>query len=503
MRFQTAAVLILLSTVLSAYQGDYGTESVFTAGAGAAAEAMGGAYTAAAEDISSVYYNPAGLSFMQRQGVSFLHYPLFEGAMYDFVSYAHPVLDFGVVASSFYRFTSGEIQGYDAEDKMTGTFSVDEYKASVSYARAISPQIRAGLNINVFSTSINDVTGVGFGADAGIVYMPFTWLRAGFTAHNIIKPVLKMDNSDEGVPQRYSPAGDIRAGAGADVSLGEAEGIKVKAGCELGWQGYLKARAGYNDGRFSMGGGIGAAGAVVDYAFVTGGYEEAMHRFSVAYNFGLTLKEQKEEARKEMLKEVRKLVEEKINRFAEEKAAFHYRKAYEYYGRGEKEKALNEAEKALEWKDDHAPAVKMKAIIEASIRERLYKEASARGKKRNESSLIKGLEHYMNRQFSRAAAEWEKALETDPANSSLKLYLSKARMEMKKQRSGIAGNLAKSKEAEKLYYEGINAYTAGELEKALSLWNRVSEIVPEDIRTLRSIEKVKAEIEELRRRGIK
>lgn len=76
-------------------------------GAGARSLAMGKAYVALAEDASAAYWNPAGLAKLSRQEGMFLHAMLWAGTMYDFLSYARPVTNWGTLSMGMVRLYSG------------------------------------------------------------------------------------------------------------------------------------------------------------------------------------------------------------------------------------------------------------------------------------------------------------------------------------------------------------------------------------------------------------
>lgn len=498
------SILMLFYFYAAAYQGDYGTESIFSAGAGSRADAMGGAFAAVADDASASYYNPAGLALVEKQTAAFLHFPMYEGAIYDAVSYCVPILDFGSIAASVYRFSAGTIAGYDITDKATVDFSPEEYKATLSYAGKITENLYAGFNADVFSSKIGGPYTAGFGADAGVLYMPFDFFSAGFVIHNIIKP----NFLNEGLPQKYTLGLALKYGAAgfvfrlaSDCSLGESEAFKNSSGAEITWLDVLSVRAGYNDARLTFGGGIKLAGAQADYAFVTGGLPGGLHKFSFSYGFGQTLAEQKEARRQAMLEEVRKLVDKKMAVKTAEKSLEYYNKSYSLFKSGDLEAALIEAEKAIDWNSGNANAVKMKVFLEGRLKEKVYNEAGSRqGKNQYFES---GVNFFIRKQYSDALLEWEKALKADPGNRTIVLYMKKAR-EKNAPAAGQAAAAPGNREAAvKIYYAAVNSYTTGDLEKAAALWKQALEMNPGDIRSMRGLEKAEMELEELQKRGVK
>ena len=66
------------------------TASFLNVGVGARGLGMGGAYTALADDANALYWNPAGLSKLEKREFTASHAELFENTWLDFLAYAHP-----------------------------------------------------------------------------------------------------------------------------------------------------------------------------------------------------------------------------------------------------------------------------------------------------------------------------------------------------------------------------------------------------------------------------
>ncbi len=503
-------ICILLIGVISVrgYQGDYGTDGVFMTGAGSRADGMAGAFTAVSDDLSAIHYNPAGLAKLSKQEAAFLYYPLYESSSYGSAAYGQPLLGIGTFGAAFSRFNSGSIQGYDESGGETQVFGAEQYRLDVAYGRMILENLFAGLNVNVQYSNMNRFNYAGFGADLGVMYEPFPFLSAGLMARNLITPAFSMQSVTETMPRLYVlgiaakyRAGDLDLMAACDVSMGEKEGFKYRTGVEVKWAGIAGVRAGYYGGEFTLGAGLAMYDARIDYAYVSNAEFGRMDRFTVSYAFGMTLEEQRLQRRREIYKEVRKIVDERIKVKIKEEADIRYSSAYTRYQSGEYEEALSEVEKALEWKKDHEPSVKMKKILEDKLKEKLGKDARAGFTGVNDGHITAGIEFYEKMQYDEAINQWEMALKSRPGNKALKALIQKAAQMRDSTRGRIKLTQEQKVSADKMYYMAVNNYTAGDLRAAIELWKKVLAINPDDVKTIRDLRKAQAELEELSKRG--
>lgn len=537
-----AALLFAVSA--QAFSGDYGTAPVFEAGAGARPAAMGNAFTAVADDSSAIYYNPAGLSLIRAQELSLLYYQLYEGALYSSAAYGQTLLDFGTLGAAFYLYSAGTVEGYDSNDKRTEDFAFREYKAAAGYASNIGSDFYVGLVINVINSAMGAKNSTGIGADAGVLYEPFDFLRLGFTARNLFRPVQSLGEENEGIPQVYSLGillkqnfGAVAVNMSGDFSAGESENFKVKAGLELVIYESLSLRAGYDSGRYSFGAGLDLFNVRADYAYIADSYLENLQRIGISYRFGMSIDEQQKRKKSEIMDQVKKIVEERLKLKEKEKAKKHYTAAYEYYKKSNYEDALSEANRALEWREDTKEAIVMKnAIAKVYYEEALkqyrtggyigalesFKDALAANpyldgakeyiaeinmklkiKEEAKSDFNEGIRLYSAKDYRAAIKAWEKALLADPENRNVKTYLASARRRVNSERPGTAATAAQAEAVKKLYYEGINAYTAGDVEKAAVIWEQALKLDPADVKSARGIEKAVMELEEYKKRGLK
>jgi hypothetical protein len=147
-------------------------------GAGSRAGAMGEAYSAVADDIYSVYYNPAGLTHMTKSAMAASHTELFQDINYEFAAFAYPMgreedHSKHVIAGSIYTLsvTGIERRSGDSNDPV-GSFNAGDYAYNISYGRYMNKQLRLGATGKLISQSIDSYAGTAFAFDGGLLYEP-------------------------------------------------------------------------------------------------------------------------------------------------------------------------------------------------------------------------------------------------------------------------------------------------------------------------------------------
>src|SRR5579872_2550899 len=130
-RFRAAAVvaamLVLTATLAKAdrnYSGDF-----LSIGVGARALGMGGAFVAVADDATSAYWNPAGLSFIPNIEVTTIHLNPNALQSYDFVNYAQFLEDIGTFSLSYIRLGADQIPLTDASGPTIKAYFADSENA--------------------------------------------------------------------------------------------------------------------------------------------------------------------------------------------------------------------------------------------------------------------------------------------------------------------------------------------------------------------------------------
>lgn len=163
-----------------------------TIGVGARALGMSNAVVASSSDVHAGYWNPAGLTNLQREinqpkfQIGLMHNSYFAGlANYDYVGTAIPT-DVGVVGVSVIRMGIDDIQNtINLRDQNTGQFdyskitkfSTADYGILLSFARKSTIEgLSVGGNVKIIHRIIGDFAQAwGFGLDVGAQYHKKDW----------------------------------------------------------------------------------------------------------------------------------------------------------------------------------------------------------------------------------------------------------------------------------------------------------------------------------------
>lgn len=302
-------------------------------GVGARAMAMGGAYVAIANDPTALYYNPAGIVWMDKIQMELMHNKWLVGTNYEFVGATMPLPFWkSSIGASLILLDYGE-QPVRTEARPEGTgekYGARDYAVAFTFASALTDKFSFGLTGKYINQKIWHVSGGTAALDVGIFYTtPLKGLRLGMSISNFggelklsgrdlnttVDPDPDNQNIDR-IPVVYETNGYplpqlFRAGVSYTHDWGSVGSVLLTAdvlhpsnttesinmGIEYGYAGMFFLRAGYQNlyeedsiNGLTLGGGIdyyrpGKMGIRVDYAFSDWGVLESAHRFSIGLTF--------------------------------------------------------------------------------------------------------------------------------------------------------------------------------------------------------------------------
>lgn len=291
-------ILIMLAQLVQA-QDNNSAAAYIRMGIGARTIAMGEAGTASTMDVTSAYWNPAGLHNMKDVEFSSM-YALNMG--YD-RSYKYAAIgkryEFGSLALNWINASVDDIAGYDDNDQPTGFFGYNEHNIALSYANSWK-RIQYGITPKFYLSSMDDEVKTGAGFDLGLRYDINQYLVAGLMARDLYAKV-GSDKVPYEISMGLSAFPFIGINLAADLKLEEKEGFSYAFGAEY-WTSIGKdpeadsklsvveiaerntwssvfgsaqtgIRLGFNDSRLSVGTGLKLSNLQLDYVYRINNHE--------------------------------------------------------------------------------------------------------------------------------------------------------------------------------------------------------------------------------------
>lgn len=272
------------------------------------AVAMGGAYSALADDSGAVFVNPAGLVQFDKQEAALDFSTYLQDAKMGNISYAGNVRDnrFGLGVTFM---TVGGIERRGLADTTgivpeAGTFDASDMAVTLCYAKKdfspeLLPNLDGGFSAKFIRSAIDDESAYALAVDAGGIYRATDKIKFSLALQNLGTKMKFVDESDPlplvvraggsyAVSQRLQLAGEL-AGWLQD------EKFYPSLGAEYWFRDALALRGGYKFGYdtanlgalvgLSLGFGVKVQGLGVDYAFLPFGDLGNIHRFGVWMQF--------------------------------------------------------------------------------------------------------------------------------------------------------------------------------------------------------------------------
>ena len=156
-------------------------------GIGARGAAMGGAYEGVTNDVTSMFWNPSGLVYVENISVFVSHTTWLADMGMEALAVAKKIDGFGVVGLNIGYLGSGDIERTTVEnpDGGIGNFSTEHWFAGVTVARHLTDKFAVGGNIKFIRERLDDQSSNSWATDLGAhYYTGFKSLRLAMCVRN-------------------------------------------------------------------------------------------------------------------------------------------------------------------------------------------------------------------------------------------------------------------------------------------------------------------------------
>ena len=252
---------------------------------------MGGAFTGLADDVTAVFFNPAGISALQQKEAIAMHASTSFDRQFNFVAVTAPnhkgdsgwgisYTRFSIDGIPETRLQPGSlttpITNPDGTVTIFSLFDDVEENLAVSYGWKIDDKLRVGGTIRIDHRELFGNVADGAGMDLGALYQATNDVRLGFTVQHLFEGMREEDNGTQhrdDVPMQAAVGVAVRGWKDAmyvaDIFAIEGDHVGIRAGVEKWWNDHYALRTGINDGDFSVGASVKYQAFQFDYAYQT------------------------------------------------------------------------------------------------------------------------------------------------------------------------------------------------------------------------------------------
>ncbi len=291
-----AALLIVTTAFASAGEPGSSGFTFLRLGNGARAGGMGEAFTAVADDATSIYWNPAGMAAVKEVELNLTHNEWLMGIRFEQATVVNEMWG-GAAGLSFTGLYYGSLDRYGDYPSLTpdGTFSPYDMALSFGYARDIIPNVALGAAFKIIYSKIDFESATGYAFDLGVTH------RTKIEGLILAAAMLNLGPQTSFVEEKFYPPFQLRLGGAyeirkealhgglilaADVVFPNDNDAKAHFGLEYAYQRLLMLRLGYKNGYdvqgATMGAGIVWNSLRFDYAYMPIDYDLGdAHRFSL------------------------------------------------------------------------------------------------------------------------------------------------------------------------------------------------------------------------------
>ncbi len=244
---------------------------------------MGNSFTAVSDDVTALYWNPAGMVQLPSVQIGGMLMQLFDGVHYNYFSAVLPTSNYGAFGLAFGQLSADDIIR-DDEGNEQGTFNNTDIAFTLGYAFPLYRYLSIGASVQFIHSELYTYSTSSLAADGGIIFAPYSFLSLGATVRHLGTGT-RFDNNWDPPPIEISsglainiPIWEHNLILASDANVPLSGISKLHTGAEFHYQppdklksNGIYVRAGYESGVY---GGDLAAG---DYAGLSFGIGYSMY----------------------------------------------------------------------------------------------------------------------------------------------------------------------------------------------------------------------------------
>jgi len=294
-------ILIVISIVLYVgivYAGGPGTKGgiAFRFPIGAREIGGGEAFVAATDDVNAIYWNPAGLVYIESKEFTTYYLDGLVDTSYTFIGYAQSIQP-GAIGCGISMLDGGKATIYYPEGTIKKVTAQRDYLFILSYANKMKENLSVGGNLKMIQSELGEISkATGFACDVGGLYsIPGSKLRIGVVIQNIGTKI-KYEQEGDSLPLNLKVGIAYRLNnllLALDINKPIEDKLRVNIGTEYWVAELIALRAGYKfrQGKKASGTGLTAGAGFkisnyqLDYAYVPNSDLGNTHRISALVRF--------------------------------------------------------------------------------------------------------------------------------------------------------------------------------------------------------------------------
>jgi len=343
-----------------------------TQAVGARPAGMGEAFVAVANDVNTLFWNPAGMARIRNMELLVMHSEFIQDFRDEYFAFSMPWNAHHVFGVNGFISYGDPIEKASLTSSNLGTFNTYDTYLSLGWAYALDKQYSLGLTVKGLYQVIDEYAAWSVAADLGFLMLSIIpHLNLGLTLKNLGKPIRFIEES-------YLLPMTMEAGASYqlfnnqllltfDMTKPWQQEMVFKCGAEYNIEESLFFRIGYKYAQFGndlgplsgLSAGIGAelSDYKVDYAFTPYADFGNVHRISIVFPFGRSVVDEQK---------IIKRLEKKIKSRQEKIILSYKQRGDEHFQHAQYKQAISYYEKIISLTPDYSNI--KKRIGQAKVR---------------------------------------------------------------------------------------------------------------------------------------